>query len=185
MKTIEKTLTVLLIVFSTSLSYAAINENKVQLREKQDGIVQLLYKSSDSEKVEITILNQKGKVVLSEKVKNENGFMRNYNFNKFESGTYTFQISDESGQIKKKLYFGKKSPVALVKGENNKHRLIYDSKIETDVQVIFLDRRGKTILKDQFVSIDGFSKTYIVDRKSTSAHKLRFITENEVMDFEL
>ena len=186
MKTIEKTLIVLLIVFGTSLTYASNSENaKLELRENQNGIVQLLYTSSEAEQVTITILDDNNKIVLSEKVKNKNGFLRNYDFSKLEVGKYTFKVADNNGQLLKKAKFVKKSPVALVDLGDNRFRLIYGSKKDTPVLVVFLDKDGKTIQEDRFTSTNGFARTYIVDNNITSAQKLRLVTDLETKDFEL
>ncbi|MCR9253975.1 MAG: MSCRAMM family adhesin SdrC [bacterium] len=186
MKTIEKTLLVLLIVFSTSLTYASINETaKLQLRENQDGIVQLLYTSTDAEKVIITIRNDNDKVVMSESVSNTNGFLRNYDFSELEVGVYTFEVSDKKGQIKKEVNFIKRSPVALVDQGENRYKLIYGSKKKTAVLVLLLDENGNTVQEDRFTSTDGFMKTYIVDKNITSAQTLRLVTNLETREFEL
>ncbi len=186
MKTIEKTLAVLLIVLSTSLSYGRISDpNKIEVTERDYGLVQIHYSGQHEDAVKLLVKNSDGQVVLSESVDSRNGFFMHYDFKNIGAGDYTIEIIDKDGKTQKDFHFVRKSYAKLVKQTDTRYRLIYDHLNKTKVTVMFFDETGKLIHKEKFASFDGFSKVYIVDNKLTSATKMRLVSDYDVAEYNL
>jgi len=65
---------------------------------QQGELVKVIYSSPNPCEVKITIANEKGDVLLTEKIKGKKEFIRPYNFSLLEEGTYEVTIQDDTGE---------------------------------------------------------------------------------------
>lgn len=184
--TITTLATLVLLLTTTFAAYSntIFDENRLQLRMK-DGMIQMLYNKSTVENVKIEIINEEGEVIHSDAVSNKFGFLKNYDFSKLDEGFYTFEVSDQEGKVRKEIAFFKRASIALLKQKDDKYRLIYGTKKKSKVSVQMLNNKGKVVFEDNFVSENGFSKTYDVSSENTNATKMRIITQQDSREFEL
>jgi len=68
-------------------------------------LFKLHYKSEKSGTVEISILNEKSKIIFSETIRKIDGFIRPYNFKDLPEGQYTLMVIDESGKSIEKVSY--------------------------------------------------------------------------------
>lgn len=178
------TLVLLLTAVFSAYSNSLLDEKRMQLRLK-DGMIQLLYNKSSVESVKIEIKDENGKVIHQDEVKNQIGFLKNYDFRKLDEGYYTFEVSDNEGKVRKEIAFFKRASIAFLKQEDDKYRLIYGTKKKTKVMVQMLNKDEKIVFEDNFVSENGFSKVYKISSDNTNAIKLRIITQQDSREFKL
>ncbi|MGB3464235.1 MAG: hypothetical protein WBA74_03160, partial [Cyclobacteriaceae bacterium] len=148
-------------------------------------VIQLLYKKSSIEKVRIEIKDNEGDIVHQDEVTNKIGFLKTYDFSKLDEGYYTFEISDNEGKVRKEIAFFKRASIAILKQGEDRYRLIYGTKKKTKILVQLLNKKGKVVFEDNFVSENGFSKVYKVSSENTNATEMRVITEQDSKYFRL
>ncbi len=90
-------------------------------------IYKLYYKADKSDDVMVSILDASGKIIISDKIKGTDGFVRPYNFSTRPEGEYTIEIKNSKGKHVEKV----------------KHQA---GKIEKAVHVLKLAGNGKYLL---------------------------------------
>lgn len=73
----------------------------------------------------------------------------------------------------------------MIKQNNHNYRLIYGTKKKSKVTVLLLNKKGKVVFEDTFVSENGFSKVYHISPDNTNATQMRIITPQDTKSFEL
>ena len=64
----------------------------------QGELVKVIYSNPEPCDVTITIANENGDVLLTDKIKGKSEFIRPYNFSELEEGTYEVTIQDDAGE---------------------------------------------------------------------------------------
>ena len=91
-----------LISFASFASDPIGKSSTVKILPTKAGMVKVLYVNDHEKKVNVKITGQEG-LVINDKVKlteDDNGFLRSYNLEKLEPGTYWIEISDSSMAVK-------------------------------------------------------------------------------------
>ncbi|TRX48906.1 T9SS type A sorting domain-containing protein [Fulvivirga sp. M361] len=70
---------------------------------KRSETYQLFYLEKSSKKVSVRIFDGAGKLIFSERISNENGFIRPYNFSGLSDGLYNIVITDGNSRIIKQV----------------------------------------------------------------------------------
>ena len=109
MKTKNYFLVTLLIVLSLTVK---ANDNKEAKKRttlevvKQGSVFKLFYAKKTIDKVNVRIFDNSGKLIFSEIIKNQEGFIRPYNFDQLDFGDYRLTISDKDELIEKTIHHG-------------------------------------------------------------------------------
>lgn len=106
-------------------------------------IVKIFYRSENSDRVKVTIVDATDKVVFSEEIKNKSNFVRPYNLENLPFGEYTIVLEDKNGRTEEKVIFVKETADAqasiIHKKDSRKALVTVFSKGETEVTYNVLD----------------------------------------------
>lgn len=121
-------------------------------------VVKLFYRSENSDKVKVSILDASANVVFSEEIKNKPNFVRPYNLEKLPYGEYTIVLEDKNGKSEEKVSYKKPKTetYATIIGRKEKHKCLVTlfSKGETEVTYRVLDIHNN-VLYSQSETING------------------------------
>ncbi|MEM9299409.1 MAG: hypothetical protein AAGA64_13590 [Bacteroidota bacterium] len=73
---------------------------------RQGNVFKLFYLNKDIVKVNVKIVDESGNIVFTERIKNEEGFMRPYNFKDLEHGDYKIIISEKDQNLATTVHHG-------------------------------------------------------------------------------
>jgi len=189
----KKTFSILvLLVTISSVGFARRSDNPtLGIAILQNGsTIKLLYRAEQSNDVKVLIFNEENQIVLSERFKNVNGFLRPYNFSELPNGNYRFELIDGNGrQIEKISYkddkaekIAKLMPVA---GNDKKLLLSVPNKYPDVLTITILDEVNNVLYTETERITTDFAKVYnlesfkgkmrfnVVDRKGNSASLVR------------
>lgn len=125
--------------------------------KKNETTFSLFYKSEGSAKVKVSITDAVGNEVLSEWVKNENGFVRPYNFYGMDAGEYTITVRDGETTREEKFTYGitkaAKTATVLKIGDNRYMLTVQGSKTSGKILVKIYD--GGTLIHKGFHDVSG------------------------------
>jgi uncharacterized cupredoxin-like copper-binding protein len=125
----------------------------------------VFYKAQKSGNVTVSIRNEKGEIVYSEKLLKIDGFIRPYNFENLPAGQYSIQIENQEGKQVEKVNFGagkveKIVTIAKVPSDEGRYLLSGFSKGADNISVHIYDAEGKTIYTEDR-KVDGrFQQIY-------------------------
>jgi hypothetical protein len=128
--------------------------------------IKLLYRAEQLSNVKIQILNEKNEIVLTERLKNVDGFLRPYNFSELPAGEYSFVVTDARGsQIEKISYSEKIKPERIAKlmpvaGNDKKLLLSVPNKQRDIITISILDEAGNVLYSEKEAISDDFAKIY-------------------------
>lgn len=127
-------------------------EKRVNVYTGGQNMYKLVYKPYQKGLVNISVINEKGKVMMKESINDKNGFIRKYDLNGVEPGKYYFVIQDETGKSTKMINIQREFKVDLdrfgdlisLTAFNHDQELvvnIYDHKDELIVSDRILDKK--------------------------------------------
>ena len=163
-----------LLVTVIGSAIASGNDNQrsenIKLIKGEDQVHYLIYPFAEPGNVRVKFLNEKGKVVGSDRVRNARGFKKGYDLSKLAPGDYSVQIRDENGTMTKSFEIQNDITVAILRMTNQRYRLIVDSKEPGEVGVKIFDKAGDLVYKD---NQDG-SFTRVYDLSQIDSDKFSF-----------
>jgi flagellar hook assembly protein FlgD len=111
MKTITTFLFALLLTASAAFGNGKENEkaSQIEMFQVENGQFRLIYALEEAGKVKIAFYDESGRLVDTDRVKNEEGFLRKYDMTHLPNGTYSMKISSTSGEYTKDFQIGKVS----------------------------------------------------------------------------
>ena len=140
------------------------NSSKVQIVQSQAQKYKLVYPIKKSGLVWVKIFDSDDKMLLSEKVKNKEGFMRSYDFSYLPEGKYRINIESEEGILNKEVYHEyQKNDISISVEEtyhDNAFRLIVKGVKESPVYVDIFDGDNNVIFEDVVDVGKSFSRIY-------------------------
>jgi len=126
--------------------------------------LKLYYKAASESNVKVSILNDEGKVVFSETLKNIDGFVRPYNLASIAEGEYTIEVTDQNTTHSEKVMIGQRRKAELaslyrLQGEDGKYLLTVPSREAKDISVRIL--ADDKVIYDQVEAISSdFARIY-------------------------
>jgi hypothetical protein len=128
-------------------------------------LFKLYYKSSKSQNVKISVVDNHGKSIFNETIRKVDGFIRPYNFEGSPEGLYTIIIEDESGKMIEKVSYKSGKVEALVNvlrlaGEQNKYMLTIASPAKDVVSINIFDDKENLIHSETKEINGGFAQVY-------------------------
>jgi|GEM_PF-6116013 len=126
--------------------------------------LKLYYKAASESNVKISIFNEEGQIVFTERLKNIDGFVRPYNLASAPSGEYTIEVTDDFSTHSEKVSIGKQhkpeiASLLRVSSEEGKYLLAIPSKEAKDISIrIFADDK---VIYDEVMEISSdFARIY-------------------------
>lgn len=125
--------------------------------KKNETTFSLFYKSEGSAKVRVSIKDASGNEVMGEWVKNQNGFIRPYNFNGMDAGVYTISVKDGDSEKAEKFTYGAvkqaKAANVLKVGENRYMLAVQGKQVSGKIQVKIYDQG--TLIHKGYHDVNG------------------------------
>jgi hypothetical protein len=164
----KKSLSILVLLITiSSVGFARIsNTPTFGVGILQNGsTVKLLYRGEQSNDVKVIIFNAENKIVLSEKFKNVDGFLRPYNFADLPNGNYRFELIDANGSQIESIDYREGSEARIAKlmpvSGNDKKLLLSVPNKKIDVLTITILDEANNVLYSENEKITGdFAKVY-------------------------
>lgn len=188
----KKSILVAALVTVMSTSIFAGNEkgeiNAVVKSSTKNGVYELLYRSTTPGTVTVQIFDAKGNLVLTDRVQNQNGFKRPYNFAFQTEGNYTIEVTDNSGKLRLPLMHqaiiaaqpAKVTVSALP--DSKKYQVVMVGQIANDVRVDILDADSRVIFSDNISARNSFSKVYDLSQLKVANFTFEVKSQNQVVN---
>jgi hypothetical protein len=155
-------------------------------------VYRLVYQSKVEGMVLISIYNEQGELLLTDKVLNQTGFARPYNFQSLPAGHYTLQLVDAQGTMTKHIYHGElsviestlESPLQVsVKALENtsKYELQVLGTNTTPLRVTIYDSAGELIHSEQIDESGSFTKVYDLSSLKASGLSFEVVKDSQVL----
>lgn len=167
MKRLTLTLAVLVTVIGTA--FATGNDKKdsrVTVLPGQDRY-KLIYTGDEATTVKIRVRDENGKLLRTDRIKNETGFMKPYNTKKLNAGTYTFEVTDKYGVVEQEFTIApvKETKVMEVRAmDDQKYRLIVKQEEIGPLFVTIYDSKNNILHQEKHQDMDGFTRIYDLSR---------------------
>ena len=161
----------LLSMFALS-GYGQASEKVTINSDLGSGTYMLIYKTTQSGNVKVSILNSKGETVFTESLKT-GSFKRPYNFSDLEPGEFKIVVEDKDGKTEKVVLYAinkVESIVDVVKIANaqNKYLLSIENKESDRIQVRIVDSE-KNVLHEESYTVNGkFAVVFNLSKVKTS-----------------
>ncbi len=130
----------------------------IKLIEGENDIHYLIYPFKNPGKVRITFLDENGKILARDWVRNKIGFKKRYDLSPLQSGSYTMEIVENGQKIRKQFLLGGALEAALVDLSNNRYRVLVDSEVPGAIDLKIYDRSRNLLFAD--TQSEGFSRVY-------------------------
>ncbi len=134
--------------------------------KKADSSYKLIYKSSETSNVTITILNDNNEVMFKETIKNSDGFLRPYNLESLPAGQYTFKI--ENGLVSQTETIDLRvhpdsdalKMASVVKIEEGRYMLALAGKGAEQIGIKISNEKGETLYNESEMTKGAFARVY-------------------------
>lgn len=171
--------TVLFAALLTGTGHANNNTGKkvdkaeeVKLVKTSNRIYNVIYPFEEETTVAVTIRNEKGHVVKTERIENRKGFMRSYDFSQMNEGLYKIQFEDGDERFEKSLILSNEKSLDLIPKANGRYQLLAKFSDRSDLYVNIFDEKGEIVYHEKHSKSAGFSRTY--DLSELKDQKLTF-----------
>jgi hypothetical protein len=127
--------------------------------------VKLLYRAGQTNDVKVLIYNEENMLVLTEKFRNVDGFLRPYNFSELPKGNYRFELIDDNGRTVEQIAYTNEKVEKIAKlisiDGNDKRLVLSVPNKHDDVLTITILDEFSNVLYAATERINGdFAKVY-------------------------
>jgi hypothetical protein len=134
-------------------------------------LFKVYYSANMEDDVTVSIFNQSGKLVFTEKLRNTDGFIRPYNFERLDEGDYTIEVENDGGKHVEKIHYsaGKiEKMINVVKlADEGKYLLTVASKGADNVTINIYDDHNELIhSQERFVEREFAEVINLKNRKT-------------------
>jgi hypothetical protein len=137
-------------------------DQRIKVRKSGD-VFKVTYQSPADGKVKVTILDEEGQVVFTEKINSQGGFKRPYNFSQLPKGDYTIQIEDVLGACSEKLSYQDIkwiTRVAKLKGAKDKYMVTIPDQGKQRASVFVYNQFQELVFTDYINQEGDFVRIY-------------------------
>ncbi len=194
----KKTTKLLMLGMFISLGFTNVNasngldpkENSKLVIDANQPVIKLFYQGEKQGKVVIRIYDDKNQLICMDRVQNENGFMRPYNFNQLSEGKYRFEITDAEGKVSKVADYSRKKKVIAkplkvrlepVKASQHKFKLDVIGITDEAIFVKILDKSNRQLFGETIDLQTSFSRVYNLKRLINPEVSFEISTEEKVL----
>jgi len=169
-------------ISTSELEASKVIPENVQIIPEQGARYKLVYPVKKSESVRVSIYDQHNRIMLSEYVKNQEGFMKSYDFSNLADGIYQVHIESASGILTKEIVHKYRQDDIDFYVERDKHsksyRLVVKGVKNTPVYVDIMNAKRDMIFEDTIEIGKAFSRTYRFKRSLPDNLLFRISTES-------
>ena len=191
-----KTKSILIALLVTVMSSALFANDREKLSDAKaiirssgkSSVYQLVYLSEVPGTVSVSILDAKGKTIMTDRVKNvEEGFMRPYNFSALAEGNYVIEVQDSKGKVKVPFIHKVNKAVQPMQLKvkalptDKKYQLIMVGSQADVLQVNILDGDRTLVYTDYIDANNSFSKVYDLTKVKASNFTFEIRNSNEII----
>jgi hypothetical protein len=119
------------------------SERLAVLSDAESGKVKVIYKAEGESKVKLRLLDAERHELYSTTLRSSGGFILPLNFGNLEQGTYTFELTDDRGQIIERIEYGRAARPQMQlrarKVENASYAVLLSGADAGKVKIRFLD----------------------------------------------
>ncbi|MDN5210574.1 hypothetical protein QQ020_00905 [Fulvivirgaceae bacterium BMA12] len=194
----KKTTKLLMLGMFISLWFTNVNasngfdpkENSKLVVDTNQPVIKLFYQGEKQGKVVIRIYDEKNQLIYMDRVQNENGFMRPYNFTQLSEGKYRFEITDAEGKVSKIADYSRKKrvnnkplKVRLEPVEESQHKFKLDVVGITDEAIFIkiLDKNDRELFGETIDLQTSFSRVYNLKRLMNPEVSFEVSTEEKLL----
>jgi hypothetical protein len=159
------------LVFANGTDEPGPSSSVAVTNSKGSSLFKLYYTAYMADDVTVTIYNQFGKLLFTEKMKKTDGFVRPYNFERLGEGDYTIEVENEEGRHIEKVHYsaGKIDKlINIVKlADEGKYLLTVASKGADNVTINIYNEINQLIYsQDRFVEKEFAEVINLKNRKT-------------------
>lgn len=122
--------------------------------------VYVTYVGDAKVKVEVQIRDEKGRLIATDLVENENGFVRPFNISQLKDGNYSVRMLENRALVYESNFVIDTKNTAIMDLGKNKFQLTYKDSHKQDVAINIYDDRGNLLHQEKVGQMDGFSRIY-------------------------
>ena len=155
------------IVMGSSFAQDSLENKATFFQTSNSDVYRLAVDTPEKSKTDVSIYNERGKKVFSDRISKRSSFTRTYNFNQFPIGVYTIEVEKDGQSLKQNLAHFKDSknyqPFYADLNQSSESGKVDLEVVGADsrvVEVIIKDTDGKTIYVDEVSGVMGFKRTY-------------------------
>jgi hypothetical protein len=130
---------------------------------KTGEVIKLIYESSVSSQVKVTISDADGHEVFAEKVESAEGFIRPYNFSLLPKGDYKISLTDRNGEYSENICTRDKewiANVAKLGGREEKYIVSIPYQGPGEVAIQVYDQHEQLVYSETMAMQGDFAKIY-------------------------
>ena len=167
MKTKTLFFALLLAVSSSSMALANEGPALTVVNQKGSDIFKVIYKGGSAGRVRLNIIDQEGKTIHTEVLAARHGFILPVNFKSLQSGSYTIQLTDNTGKYQEKVSYlpsseRKSIHVTKLLDEEAKYLLaVADAENET-IRIRIYDQEQRLVHDESKILSGDFAQVYSI-----------------------
>ena len=165
------------------------NTTKFQVVENTECRFDLYYVSENFDNVSVRILNEKGKIVNTDKISDVKAFKRTYNLKDLPTGNYSIEVKNGEGKAVQKVYHNitKNANLHSLVGQlpNSKRFkvLVGPSSVNEMVTVKIFNDKDELLKEESIEAVEGFSKIYDLSKLNTKYVTFKLCNGQETESF--
>ena len=183
MKRIARTTLAVAAIVAGMAFGAKAQEKSVRLDPLSKDLYQFTYLSQGECNVLVEVLDKKGNVLHTERIKRKNSFTKPYNFHNLQLGEYSFKITDAEGVYLTKLKRTEEvHMVASIKKLGaDKAEVIVKGEFMAPVSVNIFDSHDVLVFDDYIDHENSFSKVYDLSKVKADELKIEVVSESKML----
>jgi hypothetical protein len=183
MKRIARTTMAVAAIVAGMAAGANAQEKSVRLDPINKDHYQLTYVKEGVCNVLVEVLDKKGTVLYTERLKQKNSFTKPYSFQNLEFGEYSFKITDEEGvfvtKIKRSDEINMVASIRKLAGE--KAKVIVKGEFMGPVSVNIFDKHSELVFDDYIDHESAFSRIYDLSKVKADELRIEVVSESKML----
>jgi hypothetical protein len=164
-----KAILVMLILMISVVLYGTAGDSPAPSKVtvvKGNGLVKVIYVGDHPDHVKVTILDDHGKKIFSEQIKEDDGFIRPYDFSELPDGDYTVTVSDGDIQFEEKIEHREEEQLRLlahvtkIDSGEDRYLLSVPGKGEQEITIKLYNDQFNLLYEGKERIVNGFAQVY-------------------------
>ena len=183
MNRFTKTTLVALAIVAGTTSGALAQKKSVRLDPVSKDLYRLTYLNEGECRIQVEVLDENGKKLLSERINQNRSFTKPYSFKNLKFGEYSFKVIDAQGEYVTKIK--RSDEVFMVanieKINEDKAKIIVKGTFMSPVSVNIFDRNDVLVFDDYIDHESSFSKIYDLSKVRADELTIEVVTEDKLL----
>lgn len=181
MKKLTLVAAVLLTVISTAFASGdGTKSDRTKVVPMANNTFKVFYATVDPTVVKIRLRTEDGKLIRTDRVKSEGGFMKRYDLTALENGKYYFELTDQYGVVSQQVEVSEKpsSTLAVKALKDKKYQLIVDQEGKLPIVLTIYNADDEILHKETYKDISSFSRVYDLSKFDSENFVFQISDEN-------